>query len=286
MLSSVKRSPYSLPLAMLGRAGRNDAAVRISEADSSSSVTVLEPGLVVLRRALTDDEQRELATEAWRIGAAGANGRHSFFEEDGCTLNGPKATRGRIFDSCESPLLASLMRKLLPACERWVETACSADSSMPTHEASHLLLLYYRAGGHLGWHRDENANDGTGDEPVVNLSLGSEMDFAYRHEHTDEAKVITVCSGDVLLFGGPCRRLLHAVLDVRPPPAGGVEVLPSAAAGGRLSFTLRHAPEVIGHEHLYQLFNPQPDDARQRPTGDEQLLGATEAARRAKASVT
>ena len=90
----------------------------------------------------------------------------------------------------------------------------------------------------------------------------------------------------LLLFGGPCRRLLHAVLDVRPPPAGGVEVLPSAAAGGRLSFTLRHAPEVIGHEHLYQLFNPQPDDARQRPTGDEQLLGATEAARRAKASVT
>lgn len=150
---------------------------------------------------------------------------------------------------------------------------------MPRHEASHLLLLYYRDGGTLGFHRDEQANDGTGEEPIVNLSLGGEMDFAVRHEHTDPSRVVTLRSGDVILFGGPCRKLLHAVVATRAHAAD-EGVLPAEAGGGRLSFTLRHAPEVRGYEHLYADFRPQATDPGRRPTGDERLLGVDEAARR------
>merc|ERR1712226_1285294 len=114
---------------------------------------------------------------------------------------------------------------------------------MPRHEASHLLLLYYMQGGTLGFHRDEQANDGTGQEPVVNLTLGGDIDFAFRHHHADVARVVTLRSGDVILFGGPCRKILHAVVATRGVPDN---VLPPAAGNGRLSFTLRHAPEVLG----------------------------------------
>ena len=238
---------------------------------------VLEPGLVVLRQALCIAEQRELAAECWEAGLGLRNPDHSFFVDDD-TLNGPKASRGRIFDSCES--FAQLGLRVASACERWVATAREADVTMPRHRASHLLLLYYRAGGNLGFHRDEQANDGTGEEPVVSLSLGGSVDFAIRHSHSEPARVLTLHSGDVLLFGGRCRKLLHAVINTQPPPNED-SVLPAAACpGGRLSLTLRHAPEVRGHEHLYRTFRPQSDDPRREVTGDEQLLGASEAGQR------
>eukprot|EP00929_Paragymnodinium_shiwhaense_P066155 TRINITY_DN33150_c0_g1_i2.p1 TRINITY_DN33150_c0_g1~~TRINITY_DN33150_c0_g1_i2.p1 ORF type:complete len:322 (+),score=68.34 TRINITY_DN33150_c0_g1_i2:117-1082(+) len=263
--------PYAMPAWACRRPERNASAVRLvlptprvpeaeesAEAAAAANVVVLEPGLVVIRRALAKTSQQALAAEAWAEGAGERRPEHRFFEDDG-TLRGPKA------------------------CEHWVARARAADPSMPKHEASHLLLLYYRLGGTLGFHRDEQANDGTGDEPVVNLSLGAEVDFAYRHCHSDVAKVVTLESGDVILFGGPCRRLLHAVLDTRPPSAEDLsDILPADAGCGRLSFTLRHAPEVLGFEHLYADFRPQSDDPKRRVTGDEVLLGESEAQKRLK----
>eukprot|EP00747_Dinoflagellata_sp_TGD_P195286 gnl/TRDRNA2_/TRDRNA2_63728_c0_seq1.p1 gnl/TRDRNA2_/TRDRNA2_63728_c0~~gnl/TRDRNA2_/TRDRNA2_63728_c0_seq1.p1 ORF type:complete len:308 (-),score=29.59 gnl/TRDRNA2_/TRDRNA2_63728_c0_seq1:58-981(-) len=270
--------PYRLPAWLRSKPERNHAAVWLeAEPRTPGDPLVLEPGLVLLREALGRREQIALAAEAWETGCGHRNPGHSFFEADG-SLRGPKGTRGRIFDACShfSPALTEL---LLPACADWVKAACVADTAMPQHKASHLLLLYYPHGGTLGFHRDQQANDGTGEEPVVSLSLGSEADFAVRHDHSEVARVFTLRSGDVLLFGGPCRGLLHAVVETR----GARSVLPAGAGYGRLSFTLRHAPEVLGHEHLYQDFRPQQCDPRHMSTGDEMLLGAEEAARRLKA---
>jgi len=270
---------HTLP-SWLCRPGRCSAASRVTAEGAPGQPVLLEPGLVVVRQALSLDQQRMLACEAWRAGTGDRGAAHSFFEKDSTTLRGPKGSRGRIFDACDA-YDKRLTDILLPACAQWVSAARSIDDSMPAHQATHLLLLYYLSGGRLGFHRDEQANDGTGDEPVVNLSLGAEMDFAVRHEHSEPARVIRLGSGDVILFGGPCRRLLHAVVEVRRDRD---HVLPRDAAGGRLSFTLRHAPEVAGHEELYQDFRPQLDDpGRKGPTGDEVLLGKTEADRRLRA---
>lgn len=275
ILSRAASTYYRLPDWLRGRPGRTDEAVHLSaEPVVPGEPVVLEPGLVVLRGALCREDQVVLAANAWEAGCSRHNSEHSFFEADG-SLRGPKGRRGRIFDSC-TKFDESLTGRLLPACADWVRRVRAVDPMMPHHHATHLLLLYYPRGGSLGFHRDEQANDGTGDEPVVNLSLGDEMDFAVRHSHADVARVVTLRSGDVILFGGPCRRILHAVVDVRP----GDNVLPPEAAGGRLSFTLRHAPEVCGHEHLYQDFRPQADDPGTRATGDELLLGGDESVRR------
>jgi len=274
--TQVDETEYELPAWLKGRPHRNDAAVKVAAQPSSpGAAVVLEPGLVVLREAMDTDQQIALASEAWAVGRRKHNPVHSFFERDG-TLRGPKGSRGRIFDACSS-FPQGFSDILLPACSEWVLRARRADRSMPAHRASHLLLLYYRSGGTLGFHRDEQANDGTGNEPVVNLTLGAEVDFAVRHEHADVARVITLRSGDVIMFGGPCRRLLHAVVATRSQVSS---VLPADAEGGRLSFTLRHAPEVLGKEHLYADFRPQADDPRRKTTGDEVLLGTEEAAKR------
>ena len=271
-------TPYALP-SWCKRPGRAIEAVHVH---AESSCTVLEPGLVLLRQALGTQEQRALATECWAAGSGLRNPNHSFFlPDDPMSLNGPKALRGRIFDACDRfPELGS---RVAATCHEWVAAARAADDAMPAHTASHLLLLYYRAAnGTLGFHRDEQANDGTGDEPVVSLSLGASADFAVRHCHSEPARVLTLRSGDVLLFGGPCRKLLHAVVATRPAEAAD-DILPAAAGrDARMSLTLRHAPEVCGHEHLYSTFRPQPDDPRRETTGDERLLGAEEAHRRLK----
>eukprot|EP00933_Yihiella_yeosuensis_P037436 TRINITY_DN31382_c0_g1_i1.p1 TRINITY_DN31382_c0_g1~~TRINITY_DN31382_c0_g1_i1.p1 ORF type:complete len:320 (+),score=61.25 TRINITY_DN31382_c0_g1_i1:52-960(+) len=273
--ASFEQRPYNLPPWMKGRPGRNDEAVHLLAEASGGKPVVLEPGLVVLRNALDRTQQVELAKAAWMIGSGEWKTDHCFFEDDG-SLRGPKGSRGRVFDACSNfpPLLSEV---LVSHCSEWVERARLADAAMPKHKASHLLLLYYRECGTLGFHRDEQANDGTGDEPVVNLSLGSEMDFAVRHEHSEVARVVTLQSGDVILFGGPCRKILHAVLDTK---AVAESVLPLEAGTGRLSFTLRHAPEVLGFEHLYADFRPQLEDPKQKVTGDELLLGQEEAAKR------
>lgn len=273
--SKAASKPYRLPDWLCGKPGRTDEALHLlAEPHAPGVPVVLEPGLAVLRGALCLEDQVAVGQNAWEAGCGRHNVKHSFFETDG-SLRGPKGRRGRIFDSC-TQFNESMTSRLLPACADWVRRARAVDPAMPHHQATHLLLLYYRRGGTLGFHRDEQANDGTGVEPVVNLSLGGEMDFALRHSHTDVARVITLRSGDVILFGGPCRHILHAVVDVR----AGSNVLPPEAIGGRLSFTLRHAPEVHGREHLYQDFRPQAEDPGRRATGDELLLGMEEATRR------
>eukprot|EP00927_Polykrikos_kofoidii_P043604 TRINITY_DN37683_c0_g1_i1.p1 TRINITY_DN37683_c0_g1~~TRINITY_DN37683_c0_g1_i1.p1 ORF type:complete len:304 (-),score=30.20 TRINITY_DN37683_c0_g1_i1:407-1318(-) len=263
--------PYVLPT-WLCRPDRCNSAVRLPYGPGTQYV---EPGLVVVRGVVAPATQRKLAAEAWAAGTGCRNPNHTFFEKDG-TLRGPKGSRGRIFDAL-SNFDARLTGLLLPACEGAVETALAVDSRMPSHCSTHLLLLFYRTGGTLGFHRDVQANDGTGEEPVVNISLGGDMDFAVRHDHSEVARVLTLCSGDVVLFGGPCRKILHAVVDTRRDP---ISLVP---CGGRLSFTLRHAPEVLGQEHLYKHFRPQREDPHRRTTGDHHILGEEEAEKRLRA---
>ena len=91
------------------------------------------------------------------------------------------------------------------------------------------------------------------DHPVVNLSLGAACRFGWKHERQDEGQSVVLESGDVLLFGGPCRYILHTIeeilLDTTPPWMDGFEPGPL-----RFSFTFRDAPEVLGREEEFRFF--------------------------------
>ena len=107
----------------------------------------------------------------------------------------------------------------------------------------------------MGYHRDEGENDGHGDEPVVSISLGNSSEFAVKHTRDEPARTILLESGDAILFGGACRKILHSVVRVLPqtsPPW-----LNGIVRDARLNFTFRCAPEALGRESTdFQYYLP------------------------------
>jgi len=102
----------------------------------------------------------------------------------------------------------------------------------------------------LVWHRDIYANDGDGDKPIVNLSVGATCVFGLRDEN-GKVRRVRLNSGDALLFGGPSRFIRHAVMEVL------LDDVPSwmtEADAYRLSFTFRDASSVLGQEAHYRTF--------------------------------
>jgi len=58
-------------------------------------------------------------------------------------------------------------------------------------------------------------------EPVISISLGNAGTFDYRPFGTNEseAKSVRMNSGDVIIFGGPARQLMHKVSNIFPNTA-------------------------------------------------------------------
>jgi len=207
----------------------------------------LAPGLVLVKGALDEGVQQRLAALAWEVG--GREGSGGFWETPGGGASGksPRLNnapgRGRIYRQ-----VAEYDAWVTELCFRQVELARKADPCMPAMKPTHLVLLYYASNGGKAWHRDEGENDGRGEEPVVSLSVGDACDFALRPggRREDDGLVMRLESGDAVIFGGPCRQALHAVLDIHPgtSPAG---------QRGRFNFTFRAAPEVLGREEEFRL---------------------------------
>lgn len=153
----------------------------------------------------------------------------------------------RIYD--QASRLPGVFRHL---CARVVDVARASDESMPPCEPSHVLINFYQSTKGLLWHRDIYANDGDGDHPIVNLSVGASCDFGVEAGLFRRRTTVRLRSGDALLFGGPSRYVKHAVKKVL------LHETPewmSANDPYRLSFTFREAPSVLGQERYYRSFD-------------------------------
>ena len=94
------------------------------------------------------------------------------------------------------------------------------------------LVNLYRKGARMGLHQDRDEGDFSA--PVIGVSLGDDALFriggAVRGGATQSVKL---CSGDVVLFGGPARLAYHGIDRIR---SGSSQLVPG---GGRISLTLR-----------------------------------------------
>ena len=202
------------------------------------SVECIAPGLVVVRGALSDREQQLLANEAHRLGARHVKGFHT---ETG-KLNAGDG-RGRMYE--RSSLLPASFTRLA---RRVIGAACDTDEAMPDCSPSHCLINYYASSKGLPWHRDIYENDGDGDAPIINLSVGAASTFGVRINGA--VRKLDLQSGDAVCFGGPSRYIEHAVLDVR------LDERPAWCADAcRLSFTFRDAHSVLGRETFFRTFD-------------------------------
>jgi alkylated DNA repair dioxygenase AlkB len=211
----------------------------------SSQASVIAPGLVFFKGCFNQDQQIWMAKYA--MGAAAEGGRHSFKTKapNGEMVFNNDVGRGRVYDAITTFPEPNTIRDL---CNHLVSLARGSDGHMPMMSPTHLLLLYYSSGG-MYWHRDSDPNDGDNDHPIVSVSLGKSVDFGIKLIGKAEQR-IRLDSGDVLIWGGPNRMLLHCVDDVIPgscPP-----FLTDIIGDARLNFTFRDAPNILGDEAKFK----------------------------------
>lgn len=219
----------------------------------------LQPGLIHIKQGLSALEQNLLTKSALdRV--------HEFYKIDGTgqmVLN-QTPVRGRIFGSLDK--FPRLISELGLKC---VMHAQQHDPSIKSIEATHLILLYYKTLAqeerYIQWHQDLDPNDGEEHLPVVSFAIGDSCDFLVcnRKPRISQEEPISnpanlshrvlFESGDVLIFGGASRYIHHAIYKIHQNTAPGF--LPFC--GGRLNFTLRHAPKIKGLETMYSSENFQ-----------------------------
>jgi len=213
-------------------------------AKQSPDVRVLAPGLVFIKHALDESEQKWLADYAMAAGHMPEKGWW-ISDASGARVLNSDAGRGRIYEAIKHYPAPDLIEKL---CQSFVGQARSKAARLPEMNPTHLLLLYYTTAEGMYWHMDADDNDGDNDHPIVSVSLGNTAEFGYKLCGQAE-QTILLESGDVLIWGGPNRMLLHAVHRVLLGTAP--SFLPFKDA--RVNFTFRDAPNVLGKEALYSL---------------------------------
>eukprot|EP00548_Thalassiothrix_antarctica_P001160 CAMPEP_0194138466 /NCGR_PEP_ID=MMETSP0152-20130528/8245_1 /TAXON_ID=1049557 /ORGANISM="Thalassiothrix antarctica, Strain L6-D1" /LENGTH=459 /DNA_ID=CAMNT_0038835921 /DNA_START=54 /DNA_END=1433 /DNA_ORIENTATION=+ len=206
---------------------------------------LIEPGLVLLRQFINDSDCRALANMALKQGEDGDDGFYCKDKDGKMILNTGEKGRGRIYDA-----VTNYPKEVIDHCRRAVSKARSLDTEIPEMNCTHLLINMYTHSDGLVWHRDIYENDGRSDHPVVNLCVGSSCLFGFNHNENDPERVVKLNSGDVLLFGGPCRLIRHSVLEVL------LEECPAwmKESPVRFSFTFRDSPEVLGREAEFKYF--------------------------------
>ena len=243
---------------------RRDALGSRAGAPSGSSASyraeVLSDGLVVLRGALDLDTQAWLARAAFEAGESNdAKGNRGFYERvdvSGATLRSEgdalsdatadsggttvlrlnQGTRGRVILGVDAFPAA-----LKEICMECVSLARAATDTMPPMNPTTVLVNFYKENAQFKWHRDSEdpAVAGTADAPpIVSFTVGLSCDFAVKRRFEDETMMtIRLDSGDVLLFGGESRMLVHSVTRVVP------RTMPASLRGemlyGRLNVTVR-----------------------------------------------
>ena len=232
----------------------------------SYKAEVLADGLVVLRGALDLDAQTWLVRAAFEAGEANdAKGNRGFYERtrvSGATRDevderfSDEDERPSDDDATAAPSVLRLNqgtrgRVILPAdafperltelCMECVSLARAATDTMPGMNPTTVLVNFYKENAQFKWHRDSEDPAIAGlpsAPPIVSFTVGLSCDFAVKRRFEDETwMTIRLDSGDVLLFGGASRMLVHSVTRVVP------RTMPARLRGemlhGRLNVTVR-----------------------------------------------
>jgi len=207
------------------------------------TVAALAPGLVVVRGALSESEQKFILEKTNELGARETNG----FAAAGTS------GRERIYDE-----VGRVPAEFTELAIRSSQVASAYDADMPACSPSHVLINKYSNAAGLLWHRDIYSNDGDGDMPVINLSIGASSCFGVTlllPDKTSQRFGVELRSGDAILFGGPSRFIEHAVLGVM------LDKKPTWMTEDpcRMSLTFRAAPSVSGREEFFRNFKIKGD---------------------------
>ena len=149
-----------------------------------------------------------------------------------------QGTRGRVILPTDA--FPDKLAQIVHDCVKCAQLADS-ETHVPDMNPTTALVNFYKEGAQFKWHRDsedpEHARHDTG-PPIVSFTVGLSADFSYKRRFEDAGHdTVRLNSGDVLLFGGPARMIVHSVTGVVPrtmPP-----MMRGRMLHGRLNVTIR-----------------------------------------------
>ncbi|KAL6064274.1 2OG-Fe(II) oxygenase superfamily-domain-containing protein [Balamuthia mandrillaris] len=210
-------------------------------AREQATVEILQPGLVLLRNVIDLDTQRWFVQECFRLGEGKDESSPGFFTRQGNLLKLNMGTRGRLIEP-----ISSFPPRFAEQCQNYLSMAMAVDGALPPMTPTTTLVNFYTEGATFKPHKDSEdpqlVQQKKG-KPIVSLTIGLSADFGYKDHYEDEHfNVVRLNSGDVIIFGGPSRMIVHTVLQVVP------KTMPAALRhymlrNGRLNITFR---EVSG----------------------------------------
>ena len=116
------------------------------------------------------------------------------------------------------------------------------------------LVNLYRGKARMGLHRDSDEQDR--DAPVMSVSLGDKAIFRFGHARkSSSTQKLLLESGDVVVFGGVARFMLHGIDRIFP---GTSALVPG---GGRLNLTLRRVTIPGGQKKAADQGGDRPPNA-------------------------
>lgn len=189
-------------------------------------------GIVIIKNCLSVEDQQKLVKIVLDYG--------NLENEDG--VPNFSKTRGRNYSNLDvyGEESKHYMKTL---CNTVMKEVREVDKTIPESDVSHLLTLCYVNKTGMGWHKDDGANDGDFDTPVISFTIGNSCIFEYKIN--DVAYAQTLESGDLIVFGGPQRMMLHRVKKVnRGTCPNYLEDLDDR----RINLTFRQAKSIIGKE--------------------------------------
>ena len=198
-------------------------------------------GIVIIRNILSIEDQIKLIDIVERKGGLkDKDDKWNFFDK-----------RGRCFSSlCNYPSEDS--KFILDLCAKFKSQAENLDKTLIWKDVTHLLTLWYPDENGMGWHVDGfGGNDGDEGAPVYSLTLGNTCVFQYKLVGTKKAISVELCSGDLIVFGGPQRLMPHSVKKVI---SDSCKTIPGINA--RINLTFRTCSDLTHEmEEKYQTNN-------------------------------
>jgi alkylated DNA repair protein (DNA oxidative demethylase) len=235
--------PTSLPPEVATTAGiEHQLALPIALGERPSWVEVL-PAVVLVPGWLDLDAQRALVRDfrRWALPPAGLRHPrmptgHLMTVQSVCLgWHWSPYAYSRTADDTDGTPVKPLPADLIALAQRAVGAAYGHDGPEAARYAPDAAIVnLYAPGAHLGLHQDGEEPSAA---PVVTMSLGDTCTFrlAGVDRRTAPFTDVELQSGDLLVFGGPNRRIFHGVPKVAPGTAPEGLGLPP----GRLSITVR-----------------------------------------------
>ncbi|KAM7526573.1 hypothetical protein LguiA_016475 [Lonicera macranthoides] len=249
--------PVELKSSLPKKSKQNMVEIKNSVEESEQ---VLRPGMVLLKSYLTMSQQVQIVKTCQELGL-GSGGFYQPGYHDGAKLRlqmmclgknwdpQTKYKEGRRKDGSEPPSipdeLAFLVKKALEDSNSLIKKRfgpISVENTIPSMTPDICIVNFYTTNGRLGLHQDCDESEGSLRQglPVVSISVGDSAEFMYGDQRdVKKAEMVTLESGDVLIFGGNSRHIFHGVTSIFPNSAPHALFKETMLRPGRLNLTFR-----------------------------------------------